>query len=216
MINMRQQLIAFKGQKITLEGIISTPNSISGPFPGVVLCHPHPLFGESMDSHLMQSLSRMLASEGISTLRFNFRGVGGSDGTFDRGVGEQEDLKAAINTFKQWPGIKKNRIAVAGVSFGATVILDVLPKPNEVQALALVSPTASALQRSKLDKFGKSKQIIVGDKDRLVPSGQLHDILSTMKSPVQYTVIAGADHTWSGYEDQLASQLTQFLTNALT
>ena len=112
---MKQQGIAFSRRNMTLEGIVTLPTDLPAPFPGVILCHPHPLFGGSMVSPIMQTLCRVLDGEGIATLRFNFRGVGGSEGKFDQGRGEQEDLKAAMETLKRWPGVRGKRIGIAGV-----------------------------------------------------------------------------------------------------
>jgi alpha/beta superfamily hydrolase len=212
---MRQQSIAFKGRKLTLEGIVTLPTDRPSPFSGVVLCHAHPLFGENMESPVMQALCRALDGEGIATLRFNFRGVGGSGGSFDRGIGEQDDLKAAIDTLKRWPGVNGKRIAVAGVSFGAVVALDVLTKTKGVEALAAVAPTISGVRRSRLDKFKGAKLLMVGEKDRLVPSDELSSVVTELSSSVEYIVVPGADHTWVGYEDRVAAQVAGFMVEAL-
>ena len=212
---MRQQSIAFKGRKLTLEGIVTLPTDRPSPFSGVVLCHAHPLFGENMESPVMQALCRALDGEGIATLRFNFRGVGGSGGNFDRGIGEQDDLKAAIDTLKRWPGVKGKRIGVAGVSFGAVVALDVLTKAKEVEALAAVAPTISGVRRSRLDKFKGAKLLMVGEKDRLVPSEELSSVVTELSSSLEYAVVPGADHTWGGYEDRVAAQVAGFMVEAL-
>jgi alpha/beta superfamily hydrolase len=169
-----------------------------------------------MASPVMQTLCRALDGEGIATLRFNFRGVGGSGGSFDQGRGEQEDLKEAINTLKKWPGVKGNRIGIAGVSFGAVVALDVLAKARGVGALAAVAPTVSAVQRSKLDRFKGAKLLVVGEMDRLVPPEELRSVVTLLSSSVEYSVFPGADHTWSGHEDQMAAQVAGFLAEALS
>jgi len=212
---MRQQSIAFKGRKLTLEGIVTLPTDRPSPFSGVVLCHAHPLFGEKMDSSVMEALCRALDGEGMATLRFNFRGVGGSGGSFDRGIGEQEDLKSAIDTLKRWPGVNGKRIGVAGVSFGAVVALDTLPNVKGFEALAAVAPTISALRRSRLDKFKGAKLLMVGEKDRLVPLEDMSNVVTELSSPMEYIVVLGADHTWAGYEDRVAAQVTGFMAKAL-
>jgi alpha/beta superfamily hydrolase len=163
----------------------------------------------------MQTLCRSLDDEGIATLRFNFRGVGGSEGSFDQGKGEQEDLKAAMDTIKRWPGVRGKRIGIAGVSFGAVVALDVLAKAKGVEALAVVAPTLSAVRRSKLDKFKGAKLMVVGERDRLVPAEELRSVVTLISPSVEYSVIPGADHTWGGHEDQVAAQVAGFLAKAL-
>ena len=168
-----------------------------------------------MASPIMQTLCRALDGEGIATLRFNFRGVGGSGGKFDQGKGEQEDLKVAMETLKSWPGIKGKRIGIAGVSFGAVVALDVLAKARGVEALAVVAPTLSAVRRSKLDKFKGAKLMVVGERDRLVPAEELRSVVALLSPSVEYSVIPGADHTWGGHEAQVAAQVAEFFAQAL-
>ena len=163
----------------------------------------------------MQTLCRALDDSGIATLRFNFRGVGGSDGSFDKGNGEQEDLKAAMDTFKNWPGVSGQRIGIVGVSFGAVVALDVLAKAKGVRALVAVAPTLSGVRRSKLDKFKGAKLILVGERDRLVPAEELRSVVALLSPSVEYSVIPGADHTWNGYEGRAATQVAEFFARTL-
>ena len=77
---MRQSAVSFKTEGLTFEGVITQPDEGSGPWPGVVICHPHPLHGGSMDNNVVLALAMGLVEEGFVTLRFNFRGVGGSEG----------------------------------------------------------------------------------------------------------------------------------------
>ena len=101
---MRQQSIGFRSGKLTLEGIVTIPQGVTGGSPGVVVCHAHPVLGGNMTSDVMHAICRSLDAAGIATFRFNFRGVGSSEGDFDQGKGEQNDLKSAFDTFRKWPG----------------------------------------------------------------------------------------------------------------
>ncbi len=212
---MKQQAIAFRARKLTLEGIVTLPAGVSGPLAGVVLCHPHPLFGGSMDSPLVQALCAALDGEGVATLRFNFRGVGSSEGSFDKGAGEQEDLKAAVDTLRKWPGVNGRRVGVAGVSFGAVVALDILARAKGVEALALVAPTVGGVQRSRLDKFKGPKLVMVGDRDLLASAEELSSLVAALPTPTEYVVVAGADHSLAGYEGQVAARIAGFMAAAL-
>ena len=194
---------------------MTLPQGAPGLFPGVVLCHSHPMFGESMASAVMQAMAQSLDRQGMATLRFNFRGVGGSGGTFDYGKGEQEDLKVALDTFRKWPGVSKNKLGLAGIFFGAAVALDALPKAKGVSALALISPTAIALRRSKISRFKGPKLILAGEEDRLAPPEELREAVSPVSKDVTFDVIARADHTWRGCEDQMSTLVAQFLFGAL-
>ena len=77
---MRQSAVSFEADGLTFEGVVAQPDEGTGPWPGVVICHPHPLHGGNMDNNVVLALALGLAQEGFVTLRFNFRGVGGSQG----------------------------------------------------------------------------------------------------------------------------------------
>ena len=120
---MRESGIDFKSKSLTLEGVIASPNGLSGALPGVVVCHPHPLFGGDMNNDLVLAVCKSLVQEGFVTLRFNFRGVGTSDGAFSKGDKEREDVAAALNMLRAWPAVDNARLALVGYSFGAAMIL---------------------------------------------------------------------------------------------
>ena len=168
-----------------------------------------------MESPVMRELSLALDSKGLATFRFNFRGVGGSDGNFDQGKGEQEDLKSAIDTLRKWPGVKGNRVGIAGFSFGAVVTLDSLAKLKGIQSLALVAPTISAVERSRLDKFRAPVLLLAGEKDRLVPAEHLESAISTASPSLDFRVVPETDHTWNRHEAQIASDVADFFLKSL-
>ena len=101
---MRQTAIAFKSGKLTLEGVLTIPQELSGPFGALVVCHPLPSLGGDMDVPVVTAVCRAADRQGLATLRFNFRGVGDSEGEFDSGVGEQEDVRAALDVLRRWAG----------------------------------------------------------------------------------------------------------------
>ena len=211
---MRQQSIGFRSGKLTLEGIVTIPQNARGDCPGVVVCHAHPVLGGNMTSDLTHAICQSLDDAGIATFRFNFRGVGASEGTFDQGRGEQDDLKSAFDTFRKWPGVKKNNVGVAGVSFGAVVALDYFDKHKGQAALALVSPTVAALKRARLDKLKGGRLVVAGEQDRMAPADELIS-LAVASQGVECCMIAGADHTWAGQESELARHLAEFFTGAM-
>lgn len=212
---MKQQAIAFRAGKLTLEGVVTLPSNSPGPSAGVALCHPHPMFGGSMDSPIVQALCSALNGMGAATLRFNFRGVGSSEGHFDRGEAEQDDLKAAVDTLRRWPGVDGKRIGVAGVSFGAVVALEAVRKLKPVGALAVLAPTLSGVRRARLDKFRGPKLVVVGDRDLLVPHEELAGLVAEMPPPTEWEVMPGADHTFAGVEASAAERAAGFLAAAL-
>ena len=93
-MRFEQKRVTFRSNDLVLEGVVASGET---PCPGVVVCHPHPLYGGDMDSAVVTTICRELETRGIASLRFNFRGVGGSQGTHDEGRGETDDLRAAIS-----------------------------------------------------------------------------------------------------------------------
>ncbi len=211
---MRQQSIGFRSGKLTLEGIVTIPQGAGGDCPGVVVCHAHPVLGGSMTSDVTHALCQALDDAGIATFRFNFRGVGGSEGTFDQGKGEQNDLKSAFDAFRSWPGVRKNSVGVAGVSFGAVVALDFFNKHRGQAALAVVSPTVAAMKRARLGKLKGGKLLVAGELDRMAPADELIS-LAVSSQGVECRMITGADHTWASLESELARQMAEFFTAEL-
>ena len=198
-----------------MEGIVSLPSVGREDCPGVVVCHAHPVLGGNMTSDVTHAICQSLDEAGIATFRFNFRGVGGSEGSFDQGKGEQDDLKSALNTFRKWPGVKKSSVGVAGVSFGAVVALDFFNKHRDQAALALVSPTVAAMRRSRLDKIKGGKLLVAGELDHMAPADELIS-LAVSSQGVECRMISGADHTWASLESELARQMADFFAGALS
>ena len=178
------------------------------------MCHAHPVLGGNMTSDVMHAICQSLDDAGIATFRFNFRGVGGSEGSFDQGKGEQDDLKSAFDTFRKWPGVEKNSVGVAGISFGAVVALDFFTKHRGQAALAVVSPTVAAMKRARLDKLKGGKLLVAGGLDRMAPADELIS-LAVSSQGVECRMISGADHTWASLESELARQMAEFFAGAL-
>jgi len=192
---------------IALEAVWHFPEA-KGPLPAVVVCHPHPLHGGNMSSNVVFGICQALAERGIAALRFNFRGVGESGGEFGEGIGEQEDAKAALDFVIAREGIDKERIGLAGYSFGGGVALPVAVKDERVKRLALVSPALEEGGWEELKRYARPKFVIAGENDFVVPMERLSKYAADM--PEQYRVIKGADHFWGGYEAEVAEQVGGF------
>ena len=113
---MRQSAVSFKVQGLSFEGVVAQQEEHNGSMPGVVICHPHPLYGGNMDNNVVLSLSFALAQEGFVTLRFNFRGVGNSEGEHTKGELEKQEALGALELLKAWPGVDSRRIGLAGAA----------------------------------------------------------------------------------------------------
>ena len=117
---MRQTAIGFYVKKLELEGVIASPSDGGAEAgAGVVVCHSHPMLGGDMDDAVVSAICRASVREGLVALRFNFRGVGNSQGEFSNGDQEHNDVKAALKLMKAWPGVDGRRVAVAGYSAGS-------------------------------------------------------------------------------------------------
>ena len=212
---MRQTAIAFKSGKLTLEGVLSTPQELSGPFPALVVCHPLPTLGGDMDNPVVTAVCRRADRDAIATLRFNFRGVGDSEGEFNSGVAEQEDVKAALDVVRRWPGINGKMLAIAGYSFGASVIARGLKRYKHARSLVFIAPPVAAVVNSAITKDPRPKLFVAGQHDRIAVPIQLQRALDNTRGPVQFAEIAGAGHSLSGYEQDVADRVVEFVTDAL-
>ena len=130
---------------LTLEGVLHLPDpspSSPNPFPALVICHPHPLYGGDMRNNIVAILCETAVNAGVAALRFNFRGVGASHGSHDKGRGEREDVAAALKYLRSLPEIDETRVGLAGYSFGAAMAA--LSVDEQTPALIAVStPTMS-------------------------------------------------------------------------
>ncbi len=194
---------------IILEGEWHLPQG-RGPFPSVLVCHPHPLYGGNMLNNIVIAICQALPRHSIAAFRFNFRGVGNSGGAFGGGVAEQEDVKAALAFILSAPDIDSKRIGLAGYSFSARVVLPVAIQDERVNLLALVSPALSDSGWAQLKGCRKSKFLIVGDADSFIPLESFQQHINGIVDPGQYQVVSGADHFWWGYEEEVAEKVSQF------
>src|SRR5271169_4937311 len=144
-MSSKPERVSIEGQAGPLEAIVKDPGA-EGPSYAVV-CHPHPLFGGTMENKVVTTVARALQEVGIPTLRFNFRGVGASAGTFDQGAGETDDADAVASWGAQrWPG---RRLVLGGFSFGGYVALR-LAQRRVLQHLITVAPAITLFDASGL------------------------------------------------------------------
>lgn len=208
---MRKIQIDLPGSGLVLEAFLDLP-AVPGPFPGVVLCHPHPLYGGNMNNNVILAVSRALTSNGIASLRFNFRGVGRSQGCFANGIGEQEDAQAALLLLVNQEEIDPSRIGIMGYSFGGMVALAVGNTNDVVRAIAAVSPVIPA---NVLKECTKPKLIVTGAEDNIIPPSSVLKETAGMAEPKIVELIPGADHFWWGYEAKVGDMVADFFARVL-
>jgi hypothetical protein len=212
-VKARQNEVIFPCGDLNLEGISYFPEG-DGFFPAVVVCHPHPVYGGSMNNNVTMAISSALAGRSIIVLMFNFRGVGGSQGSFGGGVAEQEDVKAALSWIAFQAGVDANKMALAGYSFGAAVALPVACSDARVKAMALISPPLEQPQGLQLRDCTKPKLVICGSEDYLVLPMNVDPIMREAAEPKQFEVIDGADHFWWSFEKQMAEKVAEFFSRS--
>ncbi len=212
---MRQTAIGFRSQSLELEGVLSLPEG-GGPIPGAVaLCHAHPALGGSMEEPVILAMARELAAHGIASLRFNFRGVGKSGGSFSNGEEEPQDVAAALDLLAAWPGLDGKRLGVAGYSFGALAVLKGFDRLKKARAFVFVSPPLSALPESPVGKDKRPRLFLVGERDRLVGAGLLRQKAALFAQPAPVEVTPGADHVWRGREALVGQRVGAFFAQEL-
>ena len=136
---MKETRVSFSSGELLLEGVLATPLG-AGSFPAVIVCHPHPLYGGSMDNNVVCALSETLTQASFVSFRFNFRGVGESQGEVGQGIGEQADVEAAISFVSQLKEVNPQRIGLGGYSDGAGLDHPVAADDARNRAEAAVSP----------------------------------------------------------------------------
>ena len=202
--------ITFTSERLTLEGVLHQPAST--PFPAAAVCHPHPLFGGDMNNSVVVAVCQALAETGIASLRFNYRGVGRSEGKYGDGLGERTDAAAALTHLRQLAELEQDRVGIVGYSFGATVALTAADE--RVAAAAAIS-TPSFSQGIPALAIRCPTLLISGEQDEIAPAASLATLARTIGPQCQVAVVPGADHFWWGYEEELAKLVTQFLRQCL-
>lgn len=167
-----------------------------------------------MDVPLMSVLAEGLAGAGWAALRFNFRGVGGSEGSFDEGVGEVEDAAAALAFLAGHPAVKSGGLALVGYSFGALVGLEAARQSPQVGALAAVGLPLWQLPEGWLRDCAQPKLFIAGDRDHLCPAEHLREWAHSLAGPTEVVILAGADHYLFGREAEVVEAVVRFLPRA--
>ncbi len=174
---------------------------------GIVITHPHPLYGGSMDNNVVWTAGRAFGDRGCSTLRFNFRGVGGSTGSFGGGLAEVEDLTAAVALLKsRAPG----PCFLVGYSFGAAVAARALLEGLAAAGAVLIAPPIAFMDLDFLPETPGLCLMVAGDRDDLCPLADLEALFRHRQPPVDLRVVSGADHFFGGREKELYQILKEY------
>jgi alpha/beta superfamily hydrolase len=205
---MNERPCTIESGGLKLEGLLheGTGDVIGGAI--AVVLHPHPQYGGDMRNHVVATICEALADSGTTTLRFNFRGTGGSDGAYDSGRGEADDARAAVTMLRaDHPGM---RLILAGYSFGAMVAAGVAGDVRP-DALVLVSPPAGVTNVPGLDADTPAL-LITGERDRVAPPEALSAFEGANGTII---VVPGVDHGWWPGVEMLGDAVRAFIGEQL-
>ncbi len=209
--------VIFNGPEGRLEGRYQHSKEATGPI--ALVLHPHPQHGGTMNNKVTYALYQLFVKRGFSVLRFNFRGVGRSQGQFDNGIGEMSDAAAALD----WMQTNNPNAAtcwIGGFSFGAWIAMQLMMRRPEIGGFISLAPPANMYDFTFLAPCPASGQIIQGDKDEIVPKDdvdKLAEKLSSQKNiTIDYDVIPGADHFFSKHMDTLNTLAGDYLDKAFS
>jgi alpha/beta superfamily hydrolase len=182
--------------------------------PLALIMHPHPKFGGTMNNKVVYTLFDMFKQRGFSVLRFNFRGVGMSEGEYDNGIGELSDAASAMD-WLQNANKDSHECWVGGFSFGSWISMQLLMRRPEIQGFISVAPPANMFDFNFLAPCPSSGLIINGSDDKIVPAGYVKQLAEKLKIQkritVEHKIIDEAGHFFEGQLDELSSHCDDYL-----
>jgi uncharacterized protein len=203
------QSLFVEGPAGPLEAILWLPSGAASPRLAALVCHPHPLFGGTMHNKVVYQAAKTFARLGLPVLRFNFRGAGLSAGKHDKGIGEQDDVRAALDFLaQQFPGIL---ILLAGFSFGCWVGLRVGCSDPRVKELVGMGAPVNDSDFSYLQTCAKPKLFLQGGSDQYGAPAELERLTTSLLGENQVVVVDGADHFFTGHLDRMTAALLDWL-----
>lgn len=205
---MRIERLLIPGPAGILESVLEwDPQSVPGRV--ALVCHPHPLYGGTMHNKVVFRAAKAAIQAGLPTLRFNFRGAGKSGGQFAQGVGEQDDVRAALDYLQtRFPGAP---VCMMGFSFGSWVGLAVAASDSRVPAVVGLGLPVASVDFSFLHGVTKPKLIIQGTQDVYGPRDKLGILFELLAEPKDLHWVEGADHFFTGKLDEVQSAAHKFL-----
>lgn len=185
----------------------------TGGHRAVVVTHPHPLYGGDMDNDVVYTITSAYRQAGYTTLRFNFRGVGRSEGRYSDGDGEQADVCAAVAELQ---ARGHPDVTLSGYSFGVWV--NALCAGNHLPGIpmTMVAPPTAFMDFGAVTRLEGLATVITGSRDDIAPPEMLKRLTKHWNPGARLEILAGADHFFYGYLDQLAARLKQVISVTAT
>ncbi len=192
----------FAGPAGRVEGILNLPPEGIRPVAGAVMCHAHPLHGGMMHYKVIFRAAKALQTQGAAVLRFNFRGVGRSEGAHDHGIGEQEDARAALSEVaRRFPGLP---LVLGGFSFGSAMAARVAVTDPRVKAVIVLGfPITRVSSTADLSRLLQPRLFVQGSDDEFGPGTALRQVVDSLPGPKRLEVIEGADHFFTNRLDEV-------------
>lgn len=192
-----------------LEAVLWKPADGVPPRFAAVVCHPHPLFGGTMHNKVVYQAAKALDVQAGAVLRFNFRGTELSEGSHDRGVGEREDVRAALDFLAaDFPDVP---LVLAGFSFGCWVGLRVGCEDARVQRLIGMGAPVNHSDFSYLENCSKPKLFVHGSEDKFGDVGKLRKLVNELPGENELIVVDGVDHFFAGKITELGAAITGWM-----
>ena len=213
---MTQRIREIQGPVGRLEALLESPvlDSNRPARAAVVFAHPLPTEGGTMHTKVVFRATKALAGIGCAVLRFNFRGVGGSEGAWDEGPGELADYRAALDAMASlYPDTE---LWTAGFSFGSYVAMTVGATDDRVRLLLGIAPPVDRYDFSAVLTSPKPKFLIQAERDELCPLKRAYEFYSQLSEPKELVVIDGADHLFDGKVSEVADAVVDLLQDYKT
>ena len=209
--------VIFNGPDGRLEGRYQGAKPATAPI--ALILHPHPLYGGTMNNKVVFTLYQAFAKRGFAVMRFNFRGVGRSQGTYDNGMGELSDAASALD-YLQALNPNAKECWIAGFSFGAWIAMQLLMRRPELAGFVAASPPASLFDFNFLAPCPSSGLIVHGTADDLVPEAEVQKLATRLGNQrdikVDYKKIQGAGHFYEKELEELGDIVDRYLKKSLS
>ncbi len=195
-----------------LEGVLHYPpaTGLLTSFPTAVLCHPQPA-STDMSDPLLLALARELAHNGILTLRFNFRGVGRSEGEQTDGRFEPLDVAGAVEYLLQQREANREKLCLVGHAFGAFMALTYAPYDPRIRTVVAISLPLFRVGKGFAAKYERPKLFVTGEFDEVCPRHKLEPFVAALPGPKGIKIITGARHLMRGYENETIGAIMTYI-----
>jgi alpha/beta superfamily hydrolase len=196
-----EEAITFRSESYKLEGLLDQSSGENA----AIITHPHPLYGGDMHNNVVESVQQVYRDKAFTTLRFNFRGTGRSQGTHSNGPGEQNDVCAAVEFIA---GLGMKSISLVGYSFGAWINALAAREDIPVKFQVMVSPPVGFIDFKGINTIQGLRLVVAGSRDDIAPPELIQKMMTIWNPEATFKIINGADHFYGGHTKALEAVLS--------